>query len=237
MARTGLRMMPTSPSPPLKLRTVGFPQYGYKASLSDGAFQTNPRVEVDSRQTLVASPVCPCPSRTVRSRHLVSSESHLPGRCARRCARGLCRATPGVLGSGASCAVSRHPAYYDPIRQSRGHATISRHCRLYVAPSLCGSASATRETFPTFTAALSTRAIDHTPVGPRRCPVARTRRDARLPRLQNESPPTTSVSASYPRREEHFGAASFALGYGPRVCLALLTGYTQMESRVFHLCF
>ena len=38
MARTGLRMMPTSPSPPLKFRTVGFPQYGLKASLSGGAF-------------------------------------------------------------------------------------------------------------------------------------------------------------------------------------------------------
>jgi len=37
MARTGLRMMPTSPSPPLKFRTVSFPQYGFKASLSDPA--------------------------------------------------------------------------------------------------------------------------------------------------------------------------------------------------------
>src|SRR5215471_19102869 len=36
MARTGLRMMPTSPSPPLKLRTAGFPRYGFKAS--DEAF-------------------------------------------------------------------------------------------------------------------------------------------------------------------------------------------------------
>ena len=34
MARTGLRMMPTSPSPSLKFRTAGFPQYGFKASLS-----------------------------------------------------------------------------------------------------------------------------------------------------------------------------------------------------------
>jgi len=31
MARTGLRMMPTSPSSPLKFRTAGFPQYGFKA--------------------------------------------------------------------------------------------------------------------------------------------------------------------------------------------------------------
>jgi hypothetical protein len=38
MARTGLRMMPTSPSPPLKFRTAGFPQYGFKASMSDAAF-------------------------------------------------------------------------------------------------------------------------------------------------------------------------------------------------------
>ena len=62
-------------------------------------------------------------------------------------------------------------AYYDPIRHSRGHAATSRPSRLYAAPSLCGSASATRETFPTFTAALSTRAVDPTPVGPRQLPV------------------------------------------------------------------
>ena len=38
MARTGLRMMPTSPSPSLKSRTAGFPQYRFKASLSGRAF-------------------------------------------------------------------------------------------------------------------------------------------------------------------------------------------------------
>jgi len=37
-ARTGLRMMPTSPLPPLKFRTAGFPQYGFKAGFSDKAF-------------------------------------------------------------------------------------------------------------------------------------------------------------------------------------------------------
>ena len=37
MARTGLRMMPTFPSPSLKFRTAGFPQYGFKASLSGRA--------------------------------------------------------------------------------------------------------------------------------------------------------------------------------------------------------
>ena len=38
MARTGLRMMPTFPSSPLKFRTAGFPRYGFKAGLSAGAF-------------------------------------------------------------------------------------------------------------------------------------------------------------------------------------------------------
>ena len=37
MARTGLRMMPTFPSSPLRFRTAGFPRYGSKAGLSDGA--------------------------------------------------------------------------------------------------------------------------------------------------------------------------------------------------------
>ena len=38
MARTGLRMMPTFPLSPLSFRTAGFPQYGWKAGISDGAF-------------------------------------------------------------------------------------------------------------------------------------------------------------------------------------------------------
>ena len=37
MARTGLRMMPTFPSSPLRFRTAGFPRYGSKAGLSVGA--------------------------------------------------------------------------------------------------------------------------------------------------------------------------------------------------------
>src|SRR5215468_312581 len=37
-ARIGLRMMPTFPRSPLSFRTASFPQYGWKAGLSDGAF-------------------------------------------------------------------------------------------------------------------------------------------------------------------------------------------------------
>jgi hypothetical protein len=237
MALIGLRMMPTFPSPPLKFRTAGFPRYGFKASLSVGAFQRCN--ELKSTPDMRSSSRCSSPAfarfRAPNGLWAQSPTRRTPRRAAVHAASA---ALPQGSLAPARVVLSRALlAYYDPIRRSRGHATISRQGRLYVAPSLCGSASATRETFPTFTAVLSTRAIDHTPVGPRCRPVARAHRDARLPRFQNESPPTTSVSASYLRREEHFGAASFALGYGPRVCLALLTGCTQMESRESHLCF
>jgi len=55
MARTGLRMMPTFPSSPLKFRTAGFPQYGFKVGLSDAAFPRAvqlPRRSVCSRPSL-----------------------------------------------------------------------------------------------------------------------------------------------------------------------------------------
>src|SRR5215831_17880765 len=89
MARTGLRMMPTFPSPPLKFRTAGFPQYGFKAGLSEGAFPV--------RRPIVAplwfafllrahrgQPVCPALSRG----------SCALGRCH---SSDFSRSTPGVL--------------------------------------------------------------------------------------------------------------------------------------------
>jgi hypothetical protein len=51
-ARTGLRMMPTSPRSPLSFRTAGFPQYGWKDGVSDSAFPTRRSVQACSRHTL-----------------------------------------------------------------------------------------------------------------------------------------------------------------------------------------
>ena len=45
VARSGLRMMPTFPLSPLSFRTVGLPQYGWKAGLSDSAFAHVPLVK------------------------------------------------------------------------------------------------------------------------------------------------------------------------------------------------
>ena len=127
-------------------------------------------------------------------------------------------------------------AYYDPIRQSRGHAVTSRQRRLYPAPSLCGHASATHETFPTFTAALSARAVDHTPVGPRnpsRCPcVTRYQASSSCDRVATHDTRlcqqySTGSSISALHRSLHATARAFASPSG----LAM----RQMESRVFHL--
>src|SRR5262245_12489217 len=52
-ARTGLRMMPTSPRSPLSFRTAGFPRYGWKAGLSDGAFPIHRPTYACSRHALV----------------------------------------------------------------------------------------------------------------------------------------------------------------------------------------
>ena len=181
MARTGLRMMPTSPSPPLKFRTASFPQYGFKASMSDRAFLENSMVKpAPGVPTQLPSLPLSFARIPLKGRPgSVSSPAHVS---TGRCSRGPASLPQGSLAPVRVLLSRSLIAYYDPIRQSREHAAISQTSCLYAAPSLCGSASATRETFPTFTAALSTRAIDHTPVGPPRRPVARTRCGTRLPR-------------------------------------------------------
>jgi len=203
MARTGLRMMPTFPSPPLKFRTAGFPRYGYKASISDSAFQL--------RDAVKPAPGMPAPIGSLRCPSPASATAHSTGAAsspvrasAGRCARGPASLPQGSLAPVRVMLSRSLIAYYDPIRQSRGHAVTSRTGRLYTAPSLCGSAEATRETFPPFTAVLSTRAIDPTPVGPKRHPVVFAPRcQANLEFLPSRHP-QLPVSASNARRGSPF---------------------------------
>jgi len=236
MARTGLRMMPTFPSSPLKFRTAGFPRYGFKASLSDSACLQRVAVKL--------APSMPARHHSLRHPSPASAPAPWPGSESRlvRASTGRCARGPASLPQGSLAPVrvvlSRSiSAYYDPIRQSRRHAATSRPCRLYAAPSLCGSAEATNETFPTFTAVLSTRAADPTPVGPTRHSRCVHASGTRLPRTIIESPPTKPVSASNFRRGYPFDAASFASCYGSRVCLALLTGYDRVKSYALRSAF
>src|SRR5712691_5690559 len=126
MAQTGLRMMPMSPSPPLKFRTAGFPQYGFKASLSDRAFQSSP--ELKSTPDMRSGPHC-CFLPFARPRAGTAAWALSPARPTLR--RAAVQAAVAALpqGSLAPERVLLSPsitAYYDPIRQSREHATISR---------------------------------------------------------------------------------------------------------------
>ena len=50
VARTGLRMMPTVSTAPLKSRTAGFPQYGFKAEVSGGALPVDCEFSLFSSQ-------------------------------------------------------------------------------------------------------------------------------------------------------------------------------------------
>ena len=219
MAQTGLRMMPMSPSPPLKFRTAGFPQYGFKVSLSDRAVQSSH--ELKSTPDLRSVPRC-CSLPFARPRAATAAWALSPTRPTLR--RAAVQAAVAALpqGSLAPERVLLSPsitAYYDPIRQSREHATISRPCRLYAAPSLCGSASATRETFPTFPALLSPRAADPTPVGPRRPPVvpaARCQASSLCPRVATHDhrlcqlyPAGSTISVRH--RSRYAAARLFAL--------------------------
>ncbi len=137
--------------------------------------------------------------RTRRPRRLVSSESHLPRRCARRWASDIRRSTPGVLGSGASCAVSRHP------RLRRPHPSVSQARDDFAAVPFIRRAFAVRERLG------DPRDLPYF----RCCPVHTchrpyaggfemlsrycTHRDTRLPRFRSESPPTRArLCQQYP---------------------------------------
>jgi len=151
-----------------------------------------------------------------------------PPRAAVRAA--IRRPTPGVLDSGPSCVVSVHPRVlrpHPPVSQARGD---FRPCRVYAAPSLCGSASATHETFPTFPAVVSMRAVDLTPVGPRCRPVALASRRQASSNYQRVAPHESPSLPAIPDGVVDFGAASFASCCGPRVCLALRAGYDERQT-------
>jgi len=203
MARTGLRMMPTFPSSPLKFRTAGFPRYGFKASMSDRACPQHLAVKLaPSIPARRGGLLCPSPVSDIPFRR--GSESTPTYASTSRCARGPASLPQGSLAPVRVMLSRSLIAYYDPIRQSRRHTVISRHRRLYTVPSLCGSAEATRETFPTFPAVPSTRAADPTPVGPLRSPVCIRARGARLPRMNTELPPTAARLCQQSLPEDDF---------------------------------
>ena len=122
MARIGLRMMPTSPWSPLKFRTAGFPRYGLKAGISDGAF---PRTGFAIVLRAVRPPSgfpCSVSGAMGLIRHLRASVIPLYPRGPR---------------SGPGYAVPVHPHLTGPIRPTRRHIPTSPQGGLYEISSLC----------------------------------------------------------------------------------------------------
>jgi hypothetical protein len=138
VARTGLRMMPTFPPPPLKFRTVGFPQYGFKASLSDPACPARPEVKPAPGmpsglrwfamvlRACAGYPTLVAPVHSPKGNPEWSSPTDAP-------------LTPGVLGSDLSYAVS------DPPRLLRPHPPVSQAPRDFTVLRLIRAAFAVRE--------------------------------------------------------------------------------------------
>ena len=168
-------MMPTFPPPPLRFRTVGFPQYGSKASLSARACpgreevkptpgippspaEFTPRLRAGTGDNLGTQPVRPEPGNPARSAPRTTP------------------LTPGVLSSG-RVMLSR------PSSPIRPHAPVSGapadfvgYATYTAGPRWAGAPEATPETFPTFPAVLSARAVASTPVGSPPPPVVFRRR-------------------------------------------------------------
>ena len=215
--------MPTFPSPPLKFRTAGFPQYGFKVSLS-----AEPARATTGLSLLPAYPgrrfgLHP-PSRTPRLRDPRTPVASPEGQSGGILTAG-CAADPrGPWLRSEFCCLGPSSAYYDPIRQSR------RHRGDFTGSRLIRAAFAVRERrgdprdlpdFPWRAVRTCRRPYPGGSAGPSRCPgpaipgslELRASRHPR-PRLCQQSP--TGVP---------FEAASFASCCGPCVCPALLAGY------------
>jgi transposase InsO family protein len=138
MARTGLRMMPTFPSSPLRFRTAGFPQYGSKAGFPSAPFLRTRR--------LSRLPACPVRVRVCfrRSRPPWPHRTLDQSRGSRLGMTPPCERHPPLYPrgprSGPGCSVPVHQRLTGPIRPTRRHVALSRQCRLCATPSLCGSA-------------------------------------------------------------------------------------------------
>ena len=226
MARTGLRMMPTFPSPSLKCRTSGFPQYGFKASLSGRACPTD--------ITVKPAPGMPAPSTS------------LPRPFARFRAGGATwhcvQITPRLHGP----LCERPLPLYPRGPWLRSGLCCPRPSSLTTTPSAGLAGTRGFHGLPLIPRAFAVRERLGDPRDLPYCPW-RAVHTCRRPYAGGSAAPSRCVGTAIPgflvlppSRHPHgpslpaipdelmlFGAASFALGCGPQVCPALQTGYDE----------
>jgi hypothetical protein len=164
------------------------------------------------------------------------SESQSPRRSACRCSRGTVAPLPQGSLAPVRVMLSRSIlAYYGPMRRSRRHAAISLLAytqRLRCAGAPRRPAGPSLLSLPLFPRMPSTRPRCST--APSRC--THTAIPGFLEFLASRHPQIPSLPA-IPDGVTDFGAASFSLCYGLRVCLALPAGYDKIKSRALHLAF
>ncbi len=189
--------MPTFPPPPLRFRTVGFPQYGSKASLSARACPGRDKLKPTPGVPWSPSEFAPrlraaggygIGEQPVTARTGTPARSSLP----------VAPLTPGVLGSG-RVLLSRPSSLvrpHAPVSGAPGDFTALR--RLYAGPSLGGRAGSDPRDLPYFPCRAVPACRGPYAGGsptPSRCPGVG---DARLPRVRTESPPTTPPLPAMP---------------------------------------
>jgi hypothetical protein len=187
-------MMPTFPSSPLKFRTAGFPQYGFKAGYQAGPSRVAPDHRVTQFATAARAP------RVHRDALRSVSESLDRLNTAVRATVSL---DPRGPRSGPGYAVPVHPRLLDPIRPARRHSATSPPGGLYALPSLCVPTSATHEWFRAFAARSLSACRPLRPRGVRRLPAPSSfavgagfrpeRRGSALPTI----PPSASGGAQF----------------------------------------
>ena len=216
-------MMPTFPPPPLRFRTVGFPQYGSKASLSarvcpgrvevkptpgipPSAPEFTPRLRAESGDNLGTPPVRP--------------ETGNPARSAPR----TTPLTPGVLSSG-RVVLSR------PSSPLRPHAPVSQAPGDFTGSPLIPRAFAgrARRKRPARPSRLSLSVCRHVPRtlrrrGRRRCPLWSPAALPGFPEFDAGRPPQPRLCQLHPA-SIRFDAASLTSCCGPCLCPALRAGY------------
>jgi hypothetical protein len=129
-------MMPTFPSPPLKFRTVSFPQYGFKVGISGAAFPARgvfPTAGLPSPFVPFADHVLlPVLCRGTRCAWAPPFEQLLP-------------LYPRGPRSGPGYVVPVHPHLSDPMRPTHKHIPTSPPGGLYEMPSLCAYTTTPRQ--------------------------------------------------------------------------------------------